>query len=584
MKHLGLLVVTVVVFGFFLALVPLPTVKAETTTSFTSTTSDGEIMNTDLDYITSHDASSGYQVTDSETFFDVGQSYSAGYYPIYRSVVFFDTSSIPDTANITSVILSVYISDDTSTEDFNVTILKGTFGRPHNPLELGDYKLNWYNPGDNYGSRNTSEIGGVGYWNITATKLGGASGILINDAGLTDITLVSSKDVAAESPSYTPEFIEIYARENGEAYAPKLYVTYTIPAVSYYNYNFYGPFDEETGLALNENVTVGIYSTEGIAFAQFSFNGSYSYSISTFIQFFQFTFSDNSTREYWIDPSENSYTDIYIFKADSTSYVINFLDTAGYLQTYPYVTAKRYINGTLYTVEKRKVDSYGSIMMNLIAGRTYQLSLGNAANTYVFGDLTMTGITAVQLVLRAVDFPQQTLLTQKYVRVYAYRNASTITIIFADTQSNTESVDIAIYLTDFTSVYNTTQTAQSFTVTWTNASSTVTYQVTVTIHHLTYGDLTFKQILAKTLAGSPPFSLAFLGQWAFDSTFLIPAIIILFTAGCFSALNAEVGAILACIAAIALTWMGWIPIPAGSLVVASTLAILLALVVHKRGG
>jgi hypothetical protein len=56
----------------------------------------------------------------------------------------------------------------------------------------------------------------------------------------------------------------------------------------------------------------------------------------------------------------------------------------------------------------------------------------------------------------------------------------------------------------------------------------------------------------------------------------------LFAAGCFSALNAEVGAIMLVIVAIILTWMGWIPIPGGALVAGLFLAVLMGLVYSKR--
>lgn len=348
------------------------------------------------------------------------------------------------------------------------------------------------------------------------------------------------------------------------------------------NYTFYGPCDENSGAQLNETVLVTAYYTQtGTSPTAFYLNGQYGFNTTIKPQYFHFLFlSDNSTREYWIDPSEST-KNIYVFKGDTTEYTINFLDTSGILKRYPYITIQRYINGTLFTVEKRKVDVYNTIIANLIYTRTYSIQLGNELTTYVFGDLTMTGQTTVQLVIRGVDFPPETLFLQQYVRIYGLRNDTVITIYYEDTKLATSSVDVTINYGNLTEVYSTTVYSNSFTLEWEDAVHDVDYQATIVIHHDTYGDLTWKQYF---IGGNtdPPFSLAFLGNWGFDSTFLIPALIILCVAGSFSKLNAYVGMILMSITAIILTWMGWIPIPAGMLVAAITLSILGALIYMKR--
>lgn len=348
-------------------------------------------------------------------------------------------------------------------------------------------------------------------------------------------------------------------------------------------YHFYGPYAEENGSLLDQNVTVTVYyDTDGYSPYSFEFNGSWVYPTSPQAQHFLFTFEDNSTREYWVDQSEDVLP-VYIFWGDTTNYAINFLDTTGILQDYPYITAKRYVNGTLYTVEKRKVDVYNTVLMNLIPGRTYSIYLGNEESSYTFGDLTMTGTTSVQLVIRGVDFPKQTLLTQKTVHCYAYRNSS-IFVVYEDESEATTSVLVQVFYGDFTLAYNTTETAQSFTVEWASADNETSYQVTVTVTHDTYGTLTFKQYLpADTALDTAPFGLEWLGDWTFDSSAILPALIILFVAGCFSAVNAYVGAVLMVITSIILSIMGWIPIPAGTIVAGFSLAILMALVYHKRG-
>ena len=349
-------------------------------------------------------------------------------------------------------------------------------------------------------------------------------------------------------------------------------------------YHFYGPYDEETGYLLNENVTVSVfYDVSGYPYYMHEFNGSWVYPTSPQALYFRFNFSDNSTREYWVDPSE-TVLPIYIFKGDVTEYTINFLDTTGILNTYPYVTAKRYVNGTLYTIEKRKVDEYKSVIMNLVYTKTYQIVLGSETTSYVFGDLVMTYQTAIQLVLRGVDFPKETILLYKYVRIYGERDftANSIILYYNDTAEATANVSIFIFYANGSNAYAGTIEADSFVFEWSNAEDDRTYTVKAYITHETYGSLSWNQLLPHTNT-EPPFSLAFLGDWSFESAYLIPAAIIICVAACFSALNAYAGAILACLTAIILTWMGWIPIPAGALVAGTFFAVLMALVYHRRG-
>ena len=561
----------------------VPTVEAATIT-FYSSSSDGYIYAVSaINYLIAHDMATG-TIDDNTPFAAVGQVYA---YHVIRAYLFFDTSSIPDIATITGATLSIYINSDASTTDFNVTIQSGAPTYPHDPLEGGDYY--YANYAGNGGSRNTNDSLSVGsYWDITLNEDGLD---WISVTGATKLVLRSSRDIDGSPPS-SDEYILFSTAERGVSYAPKLSVTYTVPSTpeeGLYSYVFYGPFDEETGLPLSENVTVNVWSSEAASYETFLFEGSYVYNVSTLVRRFEFVFEDGSTREYWVDPSESETATIYVFHGNSTgrvnTYTVSFLDTTSILNTYPYVTVKRYVNGSLYTVEKRKVDEYGTFLANLIEGRTYSIYLGNEDVTYVFGELTMTSITSIQLTLRGVDFPKETLLTQKYVHCYAYRNGTSIFIVFEDESEGTESVTINIYYSDLSTAHSTTLYTNSFSYEWASADSETTYVVEVTVEHETYGTLTFKTVLPGDSALEvAPFDLGFLGNWTFDSSMLIPAFIILCVAGCFSALNAEVGAILMCVTAIILTMLGWINIPVGFLVTAISLAVLMALVYHKRRG
>lgn len=585
MKRLPLfLLVSLLIIG--IATPFMPTVKADFTDTFTftSSTSDGYINYPEAaTYSTAHNNLSG-QVQDGTEQPFLGQLYASAYY-VFRDFLFFDTSAIPNLAVVNEAILGLYVTQNSTSTDFNVTVQNGQPVYPHDPLQNGDYNYNCYS-GDG-GSRNTTEIGGIGYWNITLSAAGEG---WISLTGATKFCLRSSNDIDSVEPTGS-EYIAFYSADFDFDHAPKLYVTYTIASEDYYEYTFHGPFDEETGLAIDENVTVFVYRLESHPYESFEFNGTYIYNNTYLIQFFQFNFTDGDTREYWVDPSESSKATIYIFHTNATGYTtteytINFLDTTGILTDYPYITIKRYVNGTLYTVEKRKADAYNSIIANLIMTRTYQIYLGNEETTYVFGDLTMTAQTAIQLVLRSVDFPTDVdwLIMNKYIRIYGYRNFTdgSITINYNDTKEDTTSVFISIRNSSG-EVYNTTLYTNSFSVEWPSAVNGTTYYVEATIHHNSYGNIDWKQVFPATSDVTPPFSLEFMGDWGFDSSMLLPALLILCVAGCFSKLNAYVGAILMMITALAVAWMGWFPVPASMLVAGFALAFLMAIVAHKRG-
>ncbi|MFA5761864.1 MAG: hypothetical protein WC877_08940, partial [Dehalococcoidales bacterium] len=142
-----------------------------------------------------------------------GDGYRATYY-IYRSLLFFDTSNIPENATITSVKMSLYCTDkDTiiiyhhSTSpyhtyedgtDFNVIIQDGQPNYPHNPVINSDYDCSKYS--NNGGQKATSDFTLDAYNDITLNSNGKA---WINKGGITKLILRTSNDIAGTAPSYT---------------------------------------------------------------------------------------------------------------------------------------------------------------------------------------------------------------------------------------------------------------------------------------------------------------------------------------------------------------------------------------------
>ena len=296
--------------------------------------------------------------------------------------------------------------------------------------------------------------------------------------------------------------------------------------------------------------------------------------------------SSEKNREYWVSANEIYGSTIYIFDGDLTAYDIGFLDLAGVLNQYPHVAAKRYVNGTLMIVEKRKVDENNHITMNLINGKKYTLTIENSATVYTWGEIQMTSTTSIQLTLRGVDFPKETLLTYKNVYIYGYRTFAspngTIVIWYYDSLNQTVSVIVNVDYSNGTLAATTTQTTNSWSYTFTDMMNDTNYQVEATITHTRYGVMAWKQYTPCEIEAGTTLSLDWLGGLQIDTSIIIPSIIILMAAGCFSVINAETGAIMACFIAGTMTAMRIITITPGFLITAFFFAFAMALVYAKR--
>ena len=349
-------------------------------------------------------------------------------------------------------------------------------------------------------------------------------------------------------------------------------------------YVFYGVYDEDTGF-LNEPssraVNVTAYYEDGTQIEKFEVNGSYTYETSSQPAYFQFDLGN--TRQYWLSPSEIS-ANIYIFNTTTTVYTFEFLDLAGALESYPYVTVQRYVNGTLFTVEKRKVDVEDKTQFSLKQGEKYTVIIEDGAN-YVYGELLMTSDTTVLLTLKGIEFPKETLLTYKYVRIYATRAFGTpngnITIMYQDTLEMTTSVEILINYKNGSNAYNITLSSDSFIHIWTAALNSTDYAMVVNIVHERYGSYPWKQYFPRHLSDNP-WGMDWFGSLPFATNLIIPFFLIIFVGGCFSVINAEVGAFMMVVAAVIVCYMWALPISSSALIVSFTLAILMAIIYAKR--
>lgn len=346
-------------------------------------------------------------------------------------------------------------------------------------------------------------------------------------------------------------------------------------------YDFYGLYDEVNGELLTTGVNVTAYFTDETASETFFVNGTYNYATNSTPQYFRFDLSND--REYWLSEDECSSV-IYIFETSTTVYTIAFQDLSNVLGDYPLVAIKRYVNGTLRTIEKRLADKEDKVVASLRNGDTYSLYIRDGVS-YNYGDVVFTATTTITLTLRGVEFPKETLLTSKYIRIYGDRGfnnpTGNITITYEDLLEETNSVEIYINYKNGTNAYNTTETSDTFVNTWASAVNATDYKVVCTIDHDRYGVYDWKQYFPSLL--SPvDFGLDFLGNLPFDTAYIIPSLLILFAAGCCTVINADLGAFLVVITAAILAYMGWLPIPAATLIACFALAVLMALSYAKR--
>lgn len=371
---------------------------------------------------------------------------------------------------------------------------------------------------------------------------------------------------------------EAYSRDNSPGFAPELTVTYRT-----YTFICNGLFDEETGLFVPTGVNVTAYFLFDYSPETFEVNGSYVYSTDQVVYYFHYELGAND-REYWISENELS-GDLYIFNASTTFYTVAFLDFSGGLKDQPFVQARRNVNGTSHIIDKRKVDAENKVQMSLINGVKYSVVVLNGAS-YTFGDVLFTSTTTIQLTIKALAFPLTTILIYNDVRLYWERTfgspTGNITLNYEDLLESTNQVEIFINYRNGTNAYNNTETSNSFVHTWTSAINSTDYQVIANINHTSYGLFIDRNFLPGELGADPPFDLGFFGSLPFDTAVIIPALLILFVAGCFSMVNVPLGAFLTVVLAGAFVYMGWISIESSYIITALCIVIIMGIIFAKR--
>ena len=138
---------------------------------------------------------------------------------VYRSVVYFSTSSIPDDVAIVEAKLKLYGAEDHSEDDFNIVIQRGNPPHmfPSRPPLDNDYGKGRYT--GNGGQMSSTDFK-INNWNTIPL-----SPSWVSKDGWTNLILRSSKDIAGVENT-RQEYVYFYTSE-GSSNKPQLYVKYT---------------------------------------------------------------------------------------------------------------------------------------------------------------------------------------------------------------------------------------------------------------------------------------------------------------------------------------------------------------------
>ena len=195
------------------------TVSIPGSTTFASTTSDGEVKKSNAVYNTAWIAAIADTAFSGGTV-PLGQRLG---FDIWRCFLYFDTSALPGGATILSATLRLYGSADNSAADFLITIQTGSGGHPEDPLVVGDYDKSFYS-GDG-GSLTTVGFNLAGYNDIALNATGRS---WINTTGTTEFGIRSSEDIAGSQPA-GDEWLQFYTNDwVGVDKDPQLVITYEV--------------------------------------------------------------------------------------------------------------------------------------------------------------------------------------------------------------------------------------------------------------------------------------------------------------------------------------------------------------------
>lgn len=213
-----LLVAVVVAVGLSI----LPATPAEATLDILySSPSDGYLSEESVSWDSCRDSTSGDYINDTGSSLSI---YSSDSFWIYRVYLYFDTSSLPDGADISAAYLKLYITEIEDNGSGYIYVRRPLTGPPytypHDPLELGDYDRTKYSTTD-YGNKAFSAMSEGAYTTITITNPNN----IIDKTGWSKILLLIYSDAADYEP-YDADWLTFNSGDSATG-KPELWVTHT---------------------------------------------------------------------------------------------------------------------------------------------------------------------------------------------------------------------------------------------------------------------------------------------------------------------------------------------------------------------
>lgn len=560
---IGVFLAALFVLSFLSACVPEAKADILGERTFSSTASDAQISYYATNFTEAWDAYAASWVDGAGQLMIGGVEYAGGMWNIARTSLYFSTLDIPDEATVTSAVLSLYIQQDNSTTDFDVAV-QGTGTYPHEPVTAADYYRGWYGT-DNLGSRSTGDgISEGAYWNITLNAAGLA---LISKSGTTRFLLRSSSDINGTAPS-TMENIWIAARDKGEAYAARLYVSYTVASGNAYNYYFFGPYEDD-GDVFNGTVHVKLspnYNTtiefdlvgDGVTPA----SATYSLEQQAILMVWNISDTGNFTRVRYFT---SDYTEtIYVFVPDPNlpfylyGFVIN--DFVGVENGF--LESRVYVGGTTRVVERQPINTINAAPFYMSWSKVYEMRVVADQGVVSVGSFTALAETNPTVIIPAGAFPQPFVGLE--VLVNAIRpNSTAIQVNYTDSSEGTywTRVYIKHRLTSgaYTTDYYENTTSNTYLLTWAEADEETDYLIQVQAYRGTVEDWSFfapyRRNQTNTWEG-----LNLLGVALPVETQYIPAVVLIFAAALsFSYWHISAGAWIAWVTTAVCFLFGWLP-------------------------
>jgi len=207
-----------------------------TTSTFYTTSGDGEVRNQDTGWSTTHDAVTGTLALPVNTRQIVGSYINGTTFIIYRAFLPFDTSAINDSDVIDSAVLSIYPSDiwdnDNDGDDFIVAV--DTTQPSTTTLTTADFDLCGdavSNPTEGSNQRDFTGMSTGSYNNFTLDAVGRG---WISKTGVSKLGLREGHDVKNSAVNVTGDTaVRFYTSEEaGTTRDPKLVVEHSVGAVS----------------------------------------------------------------------------------------------------------------------------------------------------------------------------------------------------------------------------------------------------------------------------------------------------------------------------------------------------------------